>query len=876
MAKTAAGYWGIDVGQCGLKAIRLELRDGKPVATAYDYIEHPKILSQPDADPDSLIREALEKFLSRNPVGKDEVAVSIAGQSGLARFVKLPPVEEKKIPEIVKFEAKQQIPFPLDEVVWDYQKIAGGEAVGGFAMETEVGLFAMKRDVIARALAPFAAVKSEVHLVQMAPLALCNFATYEVLKKGGPDPVEGEGAPLNEGEADDTPKGKKRCAVVLDIGTDNSNLIITDGGKVIWQRPVPLGGNHFTRALTKELKLTFAKAEHLKRNAAKSPDLAQILRALRPVLTEFVGEAQRSLGYFTNTHRDAHVAYMVGVGNAFRLPGLQKYLAEKLSLDVRKPARLDRIGGDTVLADPNFQENLLTFPVAIGLALQGLGLARLQTNLLPQEIRVERMIRAKKPWAAAAAAGLLIGAAGVAYGYSAQLTAVTDPGLADAIKKAESAVSKQKEQAGDKSSREATVASTAAEVKSIITGNDERLNWVRFNEVLSAALPRPADPDLAGKDPKAPGNLTDPEQIPYWSGSQEQRAYQKYKERMSQGIQIEKLFDPDLAEHLATVNIEAVYCRYADQGTAQFFTNADLWVKKELSEDIADTMLPSERDEDGTFSTPTAKRYKPKPPEGPAWVFELRGYTYHKQGQRFVKATLLKNLQKFGIFAEENYADPNPRRPAIRGTEKVGKIIPGGKDPIVPPAPVDPAAPAPAPAGDPAAPAPAPAAPAPGAGPTVSHAFLLFCRPFKQTPATPAGVFDKINSTFIDGLLLGTVSATPTGGPGGEGAPPGDAGIPLGPAVWKPLTGSGGAMGIQAGAGVPTGGMALPSFGGSQGATFNPGSAPPPPGTDPRLAGRDRYEFVVCFLWREPTAASGAAAPAAPAAPAPAPPPAGP
>src|SRR5919108_414735 len=79
--------------------------------------------------------------------------------------------------------------------------------------------------------------------------------------------------------------------------------------KIIRQRPIPLGGNHFTRALTKEMKLTFAKAEHLKRNAAKSADLGVILKALRPVLQDFVGEVQRSLGYFTNTHRDAHVAY---------------------------------------------------------------------------------------------------------------------------------------------------------------------------------------------------------------------------------------------------------------------------------------------------------------------------------------------------------------------------------------------------------------------------------------------------------------------------------------------------------------------------------------------------------------------------------------
>src|SRR5436189_2166549 len=169
---TPQGVWGIDLGQCALKALRLEMVDGQPTATAFDYVEHPKIHSQLDSDPDQLIREALEKFLSRNQIKYDEVAIGIAGQSGLARFVKLPPVEAKKIGDIVKFEAKQQIPFPLEKVVWDYQKIAGGDVTAGFAMEIEIGLFAMKRDIISRYLGYFAAAKIECHLVQMSPLAL--------------------------------------------------------------------------------------------------------------------------------------------------------------------------------------------------------------------------------------------------------------------------------------------------------------------------------------------------------------------------------------------------------------------------------------------------------------------------------------------------------------------------------------------------------------------------------------------------------------------------------------------------------------------------------------------------------------------------------
>src|SRR5438132_119148 len=422
MAIQPAGVWGIDLGQCALKALRVENVEGQLTATDFDYVEHPKILSQPDADPDQLTREALEKFLSRNTLRGDQVAISVPGQSGLARFVKLPPVEEKKIGDIVRFEAKQQIPFNLEEVVWDYQKLNTGTVSDGFAMETEIGLFAIKRDTVSRYLQHFKDVNVEVHIVQMAPLALCNYVSYDLLEAG----LEGS-----------EEKGKKRCIVALDIGADNSNLVITDGQRIIWQRPIPLGGNHFTRALTKDMKLTFAKAEHLKRNATKSPELKQILSSLKPVLNDFVGEVQRSLGYFTNTHRDATVEYMIGLGNAFRLPGLQKFLGEKLQLDVRKLQKLERLNGEGIITSSAYTENVLTFGVAYGLALQGLNVARLHTNLLPQDIQVDRLIRAKKPWAVVAAASLLLGMSVLTLGYEMQHRAVASDPVKAAMKKGE-------------------------------------------------------------------------------------------------------------------------------------------------------------------------------------------------------------------------------------------------------------------------------------------------------------------------------------------------------------------------------------------------------------------------------------------------------
>jgi len=778
--------------------------EGVVTATAFDYIEHPKILSQPDADPDQLTREALETFLSRNSIKGDTIAISVPGQSGLARFVKLPPVEEKKIADIVRFEAKQQIPFPLEEVVWDYQKIGAGSVTDGFAMDTEIGLFAMKRDMISRYLHHFQGVNVEVHVVQMAPLALCNYVAYDLLKRNA------DGSKAEEIEDDDTPPTKKRCAVALDIGTDSSSLIITDGERIIWQRPIPLGGNHVTRALTKEMKLTFAKAEHLKRNAAKSPDLAKILKALKPVLTDFVNEVQRSLGYFTNTHRDAHVAFMVGLGSAFRLPGLQKFLSEKLSLEVRKPTAFEKIRGDDVVSAPVFTENLLTFPVAYGLALQGLKLSRLSTNLLPTEIQFDRMIRAKKPWSVAAAAALLFGIGFLTFGFSWMNNAWGDPDhpdnpndlVAKSMKEAKAAVDAKKSQDTLANARQEEVKKTTQDVKFIIAGKDERTNWLRLNEFVGLCLPHPDGNNL---------QYTPKQQI-YWKTKPAQDAYDQYKQRkLGQTNVVDVPMDDEALKNFCHVDIEGEFCMYTDD-LKDFFTK----VKAKTKE------FNAELDGIDIFIPPDGKKYSENPPDGPGWVVELRGSTYNHKHREFLIDTLVYNLNRIGAL----------------GKDINGKTLqPGETDPI---------------------------------RGRVSHAFLYYAR--KVEDPQP-GTFTYINSTELPQLFTTGGGDTgmpgmPVGGRGSglpqppAGGNPGQgSGNPSSTATasprsaWRPEGSVPGFEGSSSSS--PLGGSAKPGGSttvGSAPAT-QPGAVPAPAGAEqPKASGRQRirYEFIIMFVWREP------------------------
>jgi len=377
MAGTQA-VWGIDVGRCALKAIKLRAAaDGKVEIVAHEHVEHAKILSQPDADRHALIGAALEKFLSHNDISKDAIVVSVPGQHTLARFTKLPPVAAKRIPDIVRYEADQQIPFDMDEVIWDYQTF---QQEG--LPDLEVGIFAMKRELIREHLLHFEQAAIEPIGVQSGPLAVYNMAHFDGLVG-------------------------KDTTILLDIGAENTDLVVATTDS-LWTRTIPIGGNSFTEALVKSFKLSFAKAENLKRTAATSKYARQIFQAMRPIFADLVQELQRSIGFYSTTHRDTNVERVVGVGNAFLLPGLQKYLQQNLSMTVDRPEAFQNVVPSAVAEQPAFREQILSFAVAYGLALQGLELTKVTSNLLPTEIAKQVVWRKKRPAFAAAAACLVL------------------------------------------------------------------------------------------------------------------------------------------------------------------------------------------------------------------------------------------------------------------------------------------------------------------------------------------------------------------------------------------------------------------------------------------------------------------------------------
>lgn len=386
--------WGIDIGNRALKAVKLVRTSTGVKIDDYDVIEHENLLSNAGDNRETLIQTALAIFQGKHNLKGLPAAVGVSGQQSFARFIKLPPVEERQIPQIVKFEAIQQIPFPLDEVEWSYQLFREEGSP-----DIEVGIFAMRKELVNQHLAYFTASGVNVQVVQMNPLAVYNALAYDDKLKG--------------------------TTMIIDLGAENADLLIAEGESV-WMRSIPIGGNHFTEALVRDFKLRFERAEELKRTTATSPHGRRILQAMRPVFADLVSEIQRSIGFYSSTHRDSRISRVVALGGTFKLPGLQKYLQQNLSLELVK---LDTIGLEPP-SDPKIaaaiSENALSSASAYGLALQALGEAKITSSLLPQAIQKERMWQDKTKWFAATAAAFVVGA-GIAFGtYQMESSAFTE------------------------------------------------------------------------------------------------------------------------------------------------------------------------------------------------------------------------------------------------------------------------------------------------------------------------------------------------------------------------------------------------------------------------------------------------------------------
>jgi type IV pilus assembly protein PilM len=376
-----------DVGSNSIKMVVLEGEGDHFQVKDYDIRELG--LGQ-DASPDkfnSAVAMTIKTIMAEKRIKGKEISVSISGQSVFVRFVKLPAVDASKVDQIIRYEAQQQVPFPIEDVEWDHQVI--GTADSG---ELDIVLVAVRKEVVASLVEAIEKVGFVVEVVDVSTVSLYNSFVF------------------NEGVSESG-------TVLIEMGATTTNLLICAGDN-LWARSIPIGGDNFTVAICKKMTLSMGVAEEMKRNAMiVTPDvprdrigdetIVQASEVLTKVASRVFTEISRSVGYFKSQWPGVSIGRVLLTGGGSSLTNIRGFLTSKLKTNVEEFSLFKRVGPPLGTDEGKQLHMSRCLSNAIGLGLSRLDAGRLSTNLLPGSVMQKRELAKKRVFIAAAAVMLI-------------------------------------------------------------------------------------------------------------------------------------------------------------------------------------------------------------------------------------------------------------------------------------------------------------------------------------------------------------------------------------------------------------------------------------------------------------------------------------
>lgn len=335
---------------------------GDLILKRYEIVE---LDGDPSVDVNRLpqLKSALQELVSKVKIKGQKTWCSVPGHPVFSRFVKLPPVQGDKLAQIVEFEARQNVPWQLDEVSWDYEVVSKSD-LG----EIEVVLAAMKCEPLNEMHAEVSSSGVNVIGMDVGPLALYNAFRYSY-----PDVDE--------------------PALIVDMGARSTNLVFVEGDR-FFTRNLLVGGAAVTNAIAKEFGISFAEAERQKRSQGfvalggaveDHPDegVNAMSKVMRNSMTRLHAEIMRTITFYRSQQGGSAPKRVFLAGGGSGAGYIAEFFAEKLKLPVEIYNGLRGVQTDRGVSADAAQMDAPALGELVGLALRGMGSCPCEIELVP-------------------------------------------------------------------------------------------------------------------------------------------------------------------------------------------------------------------------------------------------------------------------------------------------------------------------------------------------------------------------------------------------------------------------------------------------------------------------------------------------------------
>lgn len=347
--------------------------------------------------------QALKELVNSLKIKGAKTSYVISSFPVLVKFTSLPALDGARVDQIVEFEAQQQVPYPINEVVWGYQLMGEPGDV-----EVEVALAAIKSDELTEIDNMVLAAGLNSNGAEFSPAALYNALRF------------------NYSDVEET-------TLLIDIGARTTDMIFMEGGK-LFIRTVKIGGADISRAIAKEFGTDFGSADHRKVMDGfvalggpyadhDDPEIAAISKVVRNSLTRLHSEVMRTINFYRSQQGGGAPAFVLLSGASVGLPFIREFFAEKLNLPVDhfNPFRNVAVakGATTELAAAHGHQ----YGDLVGSALAQVGEVPMRIELVPESVKRNRELESRKPALILAliAVAAFLGATGFFFAKGAQL-----------------------------------------------------------------------------------------------------------------------------------------------------------------------------------------------------------------------------------------------------------------------------------------------------------------------------------------------------------------------------------------------------------------------------------------------------------------------
>ena len=339
---------GLDITTSSVKLIELSLGGGQYRVESYaaEPTPHNAINEKAIVDAEA-VGEAIRRAVKRSGAKSKEAAIAISGDAAITKVIQMPKsLGENELEGQVELQADQYIPFPMEEVSYDFQKIGPSEKDPEMM---DVLLVATRTENVEQRQAAVQAAGLTARIVDVEAFALenaCKLLTHQ-MPDGGID----------------------RTIAVIDFGASSTTFSVLKDLKVIYTRDFAFGGQQLTEEIMRTYGLSMEEAGRAKKEGGLPSNYQP--EVLDPFIDDMTQQVSRSLQFYLASGSGREQPEKIVVcGGCANIVGVDDVIASRVGIPAERGDPLGQMKISSKAKAQAVKKDATALLTACGLALR--------------------------------------------------------------------------------------------------------------------------------------------------------------------------------------------------------------------------------------------------------------------------------------------------------------------------------------------------------------------------------------------------------------------------------------------------------------------------------------------------------------------------